>query len=95
MYQKFVTAGQKVDFKNVQRRVYDALNVLSSMDIIAKDKYNIMYNHFNEFIMDDMGDESSEEESTRNFESSQIGGQSVSDAAKGDISGKSCAIHNQ
>lgn len=26
--------GQKVDFKNVQRRVYDALNVLSAMDII-------------------------------------------------------------
>jgi N-methylhydantoinase B/oxoprolinase/acetone carboxylase alpha subunit len=26
----------KVDFKNVQRRVYDALNVLSALDIITK-----------------------------------------------------------
>ena len=33
-----------MDFKNVQRRVYDALNVLSAMDIIRKDKYNIIYN---------------------------------------------------
>ena len=44
--------GQKVDFKNVQRRVYDALNVLSAMDIIRKDKYNIIYNHKNEHIID-------------------------------------------
>ena len=42
--------GQKVDFKNVQRRVYDALNVLSAMDIIHKDKYNIIYNHHNKYI---------------------------------------------
>ena len=39
-----------MDFKNVQRRVYDALNVLSAMDIIRKDKYNIIYNHYNEHI---------------------------------------------
>jgi hypothetical protein len=39
-----------VDFKNVQRRVYDALNVLSAMDIIRKDKYNIIYNHKNVHI---------------------------------------------
>lgn len=45
--------GQKVDFKNVQRRVYDALNVLSAMGIIYKDKYNIMYNHNNEHIPHD------------------------------------------
>ena len=48
--------GQKVDFKNVQRRVYDALNVLSAMDIIRKDKYNIIYNHYNEHIPEDWCD---------------------------------------
>jgi len=45
-----IQVGQKVDFKNVQRRVYDALNVLSAMDIIRKDKYNIIYNIHNEHI---------------------------------------------
>lgn len=39
-----------MDFKNVQRRVYDALNVLSAMDIIYKDKYNIIYNAKNDHI---------------------------------------------
>lgn len=34
----------------MQRRVYDALNVLSAMDIIYKDKYNIIYNHQNDHI---------------------------------------------
>ena len=29
---------QKVDFKNVQRRVYDALNVLFALNIIKKEK---------------------------------------------------------
>lgn len=48
----FVQEGQRVDFKNVQRRVYDALNVLSAMDIIHKDKYNIFYNHNNAFLND-------------------------------------------
>ena len=43
-----------MDFKNVQRRVYDALNVLSAMDIIRKDKYNIIYNHKNEHIPIDL-----------------------------------------
>jgi len=33
LYKRF---SDKVDFKNVQRRVYDALNVLSAMDIIRK-----------------------------------------------------------
>jgi len=47
MYREFCEEGQRVDFKNVQRRVYDALNVLSAMDIIHKDKYNIFYNHHN------------------------------------------------
>ena len=34
----------------MQRRVYDALNVLSAMDIIHKDKYNIIYNQTNTYI---------------------------------------------
>ena len=51
-----------MDFKNVQRRVYDALNVLSAMDIIRKDKYNIIYNHNNEHIPADFGFYSSEDE---------------------------------
>lgn len=38
----------------MQRRVYDALNVLSAMDIIRKDKYNIIYNHKNEHIPNDL-----------------------------------------
>lgn len=35
LYKRF---SEKVDFKNVQRRVYDALNVLSAMEIIKKNK---------------------------------------------------------
>ena len=35
--------------------MYDALNVLSAMDIIRKDKYNIIYNHYNEHIPSDFG----------------------------------------
>lgn len=61
MYKSFCDAGQKVDFKNVQRRVYDALNVLSAMDIIRKDKYNIIYNHFNDHIPSNYGLEDSED----------------------------------
>ncbi|CAG8490649.1 1464_t:CDS:2 [Funneliformis mosseae] len=34
---------QKVDQKNIRRRVYDALNVLMAMDIIAKDKKEIRW----------------------------------------------------
>jgi len=49
LYKRF---SDKVDFKNVQRRVYDALNVLSAMDIISKDKNHILYNPENEFIDD-------------------------------------------
>ena len=49
LYKKF---SDKVDFKNVQRRVYDALNVLSAMDIISKEKNHILYNPDNEFIDD-------------------------------------------
>lgn len=49
LYKRF---SDKVDFKNVQRRVYDALNVLSAMDIIQKQKNHILYNPDNEFIDD-------------------------------------------
>ena len=44
----------RVEFKNVQRRVYDALNVLSAMKIIFKHKNNILYNEDNSFIDDDV-----------------------------------------
>jgi hypothetical protein len=47
---------KKVDFKNVQRRVYDALNVLNAMDIIRKDRNNIYYNPKNTIIDDSQGD---------------------------------------
>ena len=42
--------------------MYDALNVLSAMDIIRKDKYNIIYNHYNEHIPSDFGLYSSDED---------------------------------
>ena len=48
--------------------MYDALNVLSAMDIIRKDKYNIIYNHYNEHIPSDYGlewSESSEDNATK------------------------------
>lgn len=32
-----------MDFKNVQRRVYDALNVLSALNIIKKDRNKIKF----------------------------------------------------
>jgi len=44
LYKRF---SDKVDFKNVQRRVYDALNVLSAMNIINKNKNTIQYNEDN------------------------------------------------
>ena len=31
----------KIEFKNVQRRVYDALNVLAALNIIIKDKSDV------------------------------------------------------
>lgn len=49
LYKRF---SDKVDFKNVQRRVYDALNVLSAMEIIEKQKNHIRYKEHNEFIDD-------------------------------------------
>lgn len=45
--------NQKVDFKNVQRRVYDALNVLNALDIIRKEKNQIFYNPLNEHVKND------------------------------------------
>ena len=36
--------GKKLDFKNVQRRVYDALNVFAALGIINKERNNIEYN---------------------------------------------------
>ena len=32
---------QKLDFKNVQRRVYDALNVFAALNIVKKDKNKV------------------------------------------------------
>ncbi len=49
LYKRF---SDKVDFKNVQRRVYDALNVLSAMKVISKNKNTIVYNQDNMFIDD-------------------------------------------
>ncbi len=36
-----ITSLQKLDFKNVQRRVYDALNVFSAINIVKKYKNKI------------------------------------------------------
>ena len=36
--------GVSITFKNIQRRVYDALNVLSAIGIISKQKSNLVYN---------------------------------------------------
>jgi hypothetical protein len=35
--------GIKMDFKNVQRRVYDALNVLCALGIVKKEKNRIFF----------------------------------------------------
>ena len=66
-----------MDFKNVQRRVYDALNVLSAMGIIRKDKYNIIYNTNNEHVPEDFGLEWSddEQEDAKNADEGVVGGQ--------------------
>eukprot|EP00347_Sterkiella_histriomuscorum_P005849 403355038 len=39
--------NMKLDFKNVQRRVYDALNVLSALDVITKDRNKITFKGYN------------------------------------------------
>ena len=46
-----------MDFKNVQRRVYDALNVLNAMDIIRKDRNQIYFNPNNPIIPDEPNSE--------------------------------------
>ena len=56
---------QKVDFKNVQRRVYDALNVLHAMDIIRKDKSMIVYHKENDLLEPQFDDQ--QESSSYNF----------------------------
>ena len=33
----------KIEYKNVQRRVYDALNVLAALNIIVKDKNKLTW----------------------------------------------------
>ena len=38
-----VIVMQQIDFKNVQRRVYDALNVLSALQIISKIRNRVKF----------------------------------------------------
>ena len=40
-------------FKNIQRRVYDTINVLDALNVIKKHKNIILYNPDNEFFRDD------------------------------------------
>ena len=40
-------------FKNIQRRVYDTINVLDALNVIKKYKNIIIYNPNNEFFRDD------------------------------------------
>lgn len=44
---------QNLDFKNVQRRVYDALNVLSALDVINKDRNRITFKGYNMLLQQD------------------------------------------
>ena len=37
------STGERFDHKNIRRRVYDALNVLMAIDVIAKDKKEIRW----------------------------------------------------
>ena len=41
---------QNLDFKNVQRRVYDALNVLSALDVITKDRNKIQFKGYQHLL---------------------------------------------
>ena len=59
LYKQF---SDKVDFKNVQRRVYDALNVLNAMDIIRKDRNHIFFNPNNPIIPENNDLEAIDEE---------------------------------
>ena len=40
-------------FKNIQRRVYDTINVLDALNVISKNKNIIHYNPNNEFFKTD------------------------------------------
>lgn len=40
-------------FKNIQRRVYDTINVLDALNVIKKYKNIIIYNPNNEFFRND------------------------------------------
>lgn len=40
-------------FKNIQRRVYDTINVLDALNVISKNKNVIVYNPHNEFFHND------------------------------------------
>lgn len=40
----------RLDFKNVQRRVYDALNVLSALDVINKDRNRITFKGYSQLL---------------------------------------------
>lgn len=43
IFELYKTKNLDMDFKNVQRRVYDALNVLHALNVIRKDKNRIVY----------------------------------------------------
>ena len=43
IYKNYKDRIMATDFKNVQRRVYDAINVLHALSIIDKDKNKIYY----------------------------------------------------
>ncbi|PCI27054.1 hypothetical protein COB52_05470 [Candidatus Kaiserbacteria bacterium] len=43
---------QRADFKNIQRRVYDALNVLTALNIITKLKNKIHFEGFQQIRED-------------------------------------------
>lgn len=53
-----------------------------------------MYNHFNEFITDDNSSNASEDEDARNFDQSEIGGQTQSNAANENLSGENCGLNS-
>ncbi len=38
------------DYKNVQRRVYDVINVLTALEIVRKHSHNIYYNPSNPYV---------------------------------------------
>mmetsp|Transcript_5997 Transcript_5997/g.5405 ORF Transcript_5997/g.5405 Transcript_5997/m.5405 type:complete len:142 (+) Transcript_5997:421-846(+) len=69
LYKQF---SEKVDFKNVQRRVYDALNVLSALNIITKDKSHIIYNKENEHVEKQNGTQKQNEQLAFNIKDLKV-----------------------